>query len=104
MRFESSFTDTLLGDTSTTTLLPFLSYSRPHVKQLPLAVLTTTVYSTLVYIMAGLNTDGFQYGYFVLVMVLCNLVALSFCQVRPWGVRTAASYMQIICLSFLQPW
>lgn len=52
-------------------------------------MLTTTVYSTLVYIMAGLNTDGFQYGYFVLVMVLCNLVALSFCQVRQNpGART----------------
>ena len=52
-------------------------------------MLTTTVYSTLVYIMAGLNTDGFQYGYFVLVMVLCNLVALSFCQVRQnRGART----------------
>lgn len=51
-------------------------------KQLPLAVLTTTVYSTIVYIMAGLNTNGMQYPYFVLVMVLCNIVALSFCQVR----------------------
>ena len=53
----------------------------PRIKQVPLAVLTTTVYSTLVYIMAGLNTHGGQFPYFVLVMVVCNLVALSFCQV-----------------------
>lgn len=48
---------------------------------MPLAVLTTTLYSTLVYVMAGLNTEGGSFPYFVLVMVLCNLVALSFCQV-----------------------
>eukprot|EP00752_Nemacystus_decipiens_P008555 g7642.t1 len=72
--------------------------------QLPLAVLTTTVYSSLVYIMAGLNTDGFQYGYFVLVMVLCNLVALSFCQMLATATRlqdTAVALFPVFLFFFL---
>lgn len=50
--------------------------------QVPLAVMTTSTYSVLVYFMSGLNENGWEpFGYFWLVMVLCNLVALSFCQV-----------------------
>eukprot|EP00903_Cladosiphon_okamuranus_P016410 g15131.t1 len=72
--------------------------------QLPLAMLTTTVYSTLVYIMAGLNTNGFQYGYFVLVMVLCNLIALSLCQTLAAATRlqdTAVALFPVFLFFFL---
>ena len=51
-------------------------------KQVPLTVLTTATYGFLVYFMSGLNENGWEpFGYFLLVMVLSNLVALSFCQV-----------------------
>lgn len=52
-------------------------------EQVPLAVITTAVYGGLVYCMSGLNEKGWEpFGYFLFVIVLCNLVALSFCQVK----------------------
>lgn len=49
-------------------------------------MLTTTTYCSLVYFMAELNDNSWQkFAYFLLVMVLSNLVALSFCQV---GVKS----------------
>lgn len=58
------------------------------VKQVPLAVVTTAVYGALVYYLAGLNDDGwYRFAYFLLVIVLCNLVGLSFCQVLYYNIR-----------------
>lgn len=62
---------------------PASSPSALTVRQVPLAVINAAAYGTIVYNMSGLNHNSWEpFGYFLLVIVLCNLVALSFCQVR----------------------
>lgn len=53
---------------------------------MPLAVVCTILYCGLVYLLCGLNDAGLEnLGYFVLVVIICNLIGLSFCQVSRCG-------------------
>ncbi|CAN0027756.1 unnamed protein product [Discosporangium mesarthrocarpum] len=73
--------------------------------QVPLAVLNSVIYSSLVYWMCGLNnSDPGRFGYFTGVMILSNLVALSFCQMLASFTRleeTAVALFPVALFSFI---
>ncbi|CAM9914015.1 unnamed protein product [Scytosiphon promiscuus] len=75
------------------------------IAQVPLAVINAAAYGTIVYNMSGLNHNSWEpFGYFLLVIVLCNLVALSFCQMLAAATRlqdTAVSLFPVFLFFFI---
>lgn len=58
----------------------FAFWFSSHFGAVPLLVFNSALFSTVLYYMAGLNSAPDRFGYFLLVLTLTNIVALSLCE------------------------
>ena len=74
---------------------PYSYWMTCSTSYLPQNCINTLVYSAIVYWMAGLNADAGAFGYFYLVIMLCSLCALSFCQLLAVTLPTAQTAVAV---------